>query len=99
MILKCKYSNQKMKGRAMSKSYNQLSLKERKEIEKGLNRGDSFSEIARLIGRCASTISREVKENRIIKSQSSTKVKCRDRNWCKITNICDDCVREGAACC
>ena len=35
----------------MDKGYRQLTLKERKEIEDGLNRGDSFSAIARLIGR------------------------------------------------
>ena len=35
----------------MDKGYRQLTLKERKEIEDGLNRGDSFRAIARLIGR------------------------------------------------
>ena len=44
----------------MDKGYRQLTLKERKEIEDGLNRGDSFRAIARLIGRSPSTVSREV---------------------------------------
>ena len=35
----------------MSKEYKQLTLKERKEIEEGLNHGDSFRAIARLIKR------------------------------------------------
>ena len=48
----------------MDKHYNQLTLKERKEIEAGLDRGDSFRGIASLIGRQPSTVSREVRENR-----------------------------------
>ena len=37
----------------MAEEYKQLTLKERKEIEEGLTRGDSFRRIAGLIGRCA----------------------------------------------
>ena len=44
----------------MAEEYRQLTLKERKEIEEGLARGDSFRSIARLIGRSPSTVSREV---------------------------------------
>lgn len=35
----------------MDKHYSQLTLKERKEIEAGLDRGDPFRGIASLIGR------------------------------------------------
>ena len=52
----------------MDKGYRQLTLKERKEIEDGLNRGDSFRAIARLIGRSPSTVSREVRENRHVRA-------------------------------
>lgn len=48
----------------MDKHYSQLTLKERKEIEAGLDRGDPFRGIASLIGRQPSTVSREVRENR-----------------------------------
>ena len=48
----------------MDKHYSQLTLKERKEIEAVLDRGDPFRGIASLIGRQPSTVSREVRENR-----------------------------------
>jgi IS30 family transposase len=40
-----------------------LSLREREEIRVGLERGDPFTAIAKLIGRAVSTVSREVKAN------------------------------------
>ena len=82
----------------MDKHYNQLTLKERKEIEAGLTRGDSFREIARLIGRQASTVSREVRENRHVRAFKGRRSACRDRNWCKRVGVCAECVREGACC-
>ena len=82
------------------KQYNQLSLKERKEIEDGLDRGDSFREIARLIERNASTISREVKENRTRQAyRAKKKASCREANWCRRAGICADrCFYPGARC-
>lgn len=82
----------------MNKEYRQLGLKERKEIEEGLNRGDSFRAIARLTGRDPSTISREVRENRHVRSFRARKAACRDRDWCKRVGVCAECVREGAYC-
>lgn len=52
----------------MDKHYSQLTLKERKEIEAGLDRGDPFRGIASLIGRQPSTVSREVRENRHVRA-------------------------------
>ena len=82
----------------MGKQYKQLGLKERSEIQEGLDRGDSFRAIGRLIGRSASTVSREVRENRTVRSFKPRKAACRDRSWCKRAGVCGDCVREGAFC-
>lgn len=82
----------------MGKAYKQLTLRERKEIEEGLGRGDSFRAIARLIGRSPSTVSREVRENRHVRAFKGRKSACRDRNWCKRVGVCAECVREGAFC-
>ena len=83
----------------MDKPYNQLSLKERQEIEDGLDRGDSFREIARTLDRSASTISREVKENRALQAYRARKGSCREANWCKRAGICaDKCLHPGARC-
>ena len=91
-------ANHEEKGRTMAERYNQLSLKERMEIEEGLGRGDSFRTIALLLGRNVSTISREVRQNRIVRSYNPKKSACRDRNWCKRVEVCDTCVRPGAHC-
>lgn len=91
-------ANRREKGKAMAEGYKQLTLRERKEIEEGLTRGDSFREIARLVGRSPSTVSREVRENRHVRAFKSRKSACRDRNWCKRTGVCAECLREGASC-
>lgn len=82
----------------MDRHYNQLTLRERKQIEEGLANGDSFRAIGRLIGRSASTISREVRENRHVRSFKGRKSACRNRNWCKRVGVCAECVRGGAYC-
>lgn len=75
-----------------------MTLRERKEIEAGLTRNDPFREIARLIGRPPSTVSREVRLNRHVRSFKGRKAACRDRNWCRRTGVCAECVRAGACC-
>lgn len=82
----------------MDREYRQLTLKERRDIEEGLNRGDSFRAIARLIGRSPSTVSREVRENRHVRAFRPRKSACRDRGWCKRAGVCPECLREGAHC-
>jgi len=47
----------------MARSYTHLTPEERYYIRKRLKAGDSLSEIARLIGRSPSTVSRELKRN------------------------------------
>ena len=82
----------------MAEEYKQLTLKERKEIEEGLTRGDSFRRIAGLIGRSPSTVSREERVNRHVRAFKQRKFACRDRNWCKRVAVCAQCLREGAYC-
>ena len=91
-------ANHEEKGKAMAEEYKQLTLKERKEIEAGLTRGESFRGIARTIGRNPSTVSREVRENRHVRAFKARKAVCRDRSWCKRVGVCAECLREGAYC-
>ena len=82
----------------MNKEYNQLTLDERKQIQAGLDRGDSFRRIAGLIGRQPSTVSREVRENCIARTSRGRLAACREAPWCDRSGVCADCVREGARC-
>lgn len=45
--------------------YNRITYKERLRIEAGIYAGKSFAQIAKEIGRSTSSITREVKNNRI----------------------------------
>lgn len=82
----------------MDKHYSQLTLKKRKEIVAGLDRGDPFRGIASLIGRQPSTVSREVRKNRHVRAYKARRSACRGRNWCKRVGVCTECVRKGAYC-
>ena len=46
-------------------NYNRMSFKERVRIEAGIYAKKSFSQIAEELGRSTSSITREVKQNRI----------------------------------
>ncbi|OUP10373.1 IS30 family transposase [Collinsella sp. An2] len=50
---------------AEQRSYPRLTLDDRRGIERGLDRGESMREIARRLGRAPSTVTREVKRNRV----------------------------------
>jgi IS30 family transposase len=52
-----------VKARKRPRSPRRLSLEDREEVRAGLQAGDSFAAIARRIGRCPSTVSREVNRN------------------------------------
>ena len=82
----------------MAEQYRQLTFLERQRIEEGLTAGSSFREIARLLGRSAATVSREVRTNRSPRAQKTRRAACRDRNWCKRVEVCASCVRRGVFC-
>lgn len=70
-----------------------LTLTQRIEIEKGLVENKSFAEIARLIGKDPSTISKEVRLHSQIKERPDpgyTHPPCIHRKECKIVCLCDD---------
>lgn len=50
---------------ARRRAYPRLTLDDRRGIERGLDRGESLREIARRLGRQPSTVSREVRRNRV----------------------------------
>ena len=56
-----------------------LTLQEREEISRGLARGDSMRRIARLLGRSASTICREIARNK--RKRMYRAVDADDRAW------------------
>ncbi|MDY4560074.1 MAG: helix-turn-helix domain-containing protein [Eubacteriales bacterium] len=53
-------------------NYNHLTIEERRCIRKYYNDGKSFREIGKLIGRSASTISREIMKNKTYMISSNT---------------------------
>ena len=50
---------------ASQRAYPRLTLDDRRGIERGLDKGDSAREIARRLGRQPSTVTREVRWNRV----------------------------------
>lgn len=75
-----------------------LTLSMRIEIEKGLNEGLSFAEIARRTGKDPSTISKEVRKHRVsrVRNDDPSTVPCSNRNSCNIRYLC---ARECASMC
>lgn len=74
-------------------AYKRLTLYERQKIEELLDHRLSFRKIAKTLGRDASTVSREIKNNRYRKDKKAKtgKVKCRERDECKVVGICRTC--------
>jgi hypothetical protein len=58
------------KGSFMRQAYSQLGLEERKAIEAEPGKGSSFRAIAKLLGPVPSTVSREVKANRSVSTNT-----------------------------
>ncbi len=69
-----------------------LTLSQRIIIEKGLNDNESFSSIARKIGKDPSTISKEVRRHITdhIKSDMGRDIPCANRSDCTVRGLCND---------
>jgi len=67
-----------------------LTLSQRIEIEKGLNDGLSFAEIARKIHKDPSTISKEVRKHRVsrVRNDNPSAVPCASRKGCDVRYLC-----------
>ena len=72
----------------MAKDYRQLDRLERRVIKEGLDHHESFRAIARELGRSPSTISREVRANRVPFRGKTMRTKCADRKTCEKTALC-----------
>jgi len=81
-------------------AYKRLTLYERQKIEEGLDARLGFRELARLLERDPSTISREVKSNRYRKDrkQSGRKFGCREKKECRVQKLCPTCSMSGVLC-
>ena len=70
-----------------------LTFGQRVDIEKGLTENKSFAEIARIIGKDPSTVSKEVRLHAHIKERPDTRYTnppCIHRKTCKIVYLCDE---------
>lgn len=80
-------------------AYSRLSLYDRQKIEEGLDENLSFRSIAQSINRSPSTVSREVRDNRIAKATSRAKRgKCREQRCCTLTGLCAVCPHPHSVC-
>lgn len=79
-----------------------MTLKIRQTIYSGLLAGNSFGEIARQIGRSESTVSREIRNHRVVWDKSpygKPLNRCINRTNCYIKSICSDtCTRRCSTC-
>ena len=72
-------------------NYNRITFKERVRIEAGIYAKKSFSQIAKEIGRSTSSVTREVKQNRImVKTPYSCGTDCIYPPSCRKTGLCGD---------
>ncbi len=79
-----------------------MTLDDRQNISAGIKAGKSFGEIAGEIGKCETTVSREVRSHRVVwdkKPYGRSKNRCVNRHSCTLTNVCsDDCRRRCSVC-
>ena len=72
-------------------NYNRITFKERVRIEAGIYAKKSFSQIAEELGRSTSSITREVKQNRImVKTYYACRTDCIYPPKCRRTGLCGD---------
>lgn len=76
----------------MNNKQKHLTLSDRILIEKGLNEGKTFKEIASLAGKDPTTVSKEVKKHRSIKyhKDKSVKPRCAYEKDCFTSELCTD---------
>ena len=82
-------------------NYNRITFKERVRIEAGIYAHESFSKIAEDLGRSTSSITREVKQNRIkVKMPYLLGKDCIYATNCAKKNMCgdEDCSRKCRLC-
>ena len=79
-----------------------MTIENRQTISAGLKNGDTLSAIAKQVGKCESTISREIRNHRIVwdkKPYGRTTNRCLNRQNCNLKHICNDsCTRKCASC-
>ena len=79
-----------------------MTTEDRQTISAGIKNGDSFSAIAKQVGKSESTISREVRNHRIVwdkKPYGRTGNRCINRLNCNIRHLCNaSCTRKCASC-
>ena len=80
-----------------------MTLEDRFRIAEGINRGESFSSIAKAIGKAQSTVSREVRNHRIVwkkQSYGRSNNRCVNRKECNLHNVCGNssCSRKCSVC-
>lgn len=81
----------------MGQGYSHLSLDERIEIEKGLDREESLTQIGKRLGRSASTVAREVRRNGWRPSNTSAAYRPEKLLWCREGELTDMVYRASVA--
>lgn len=110
VLTKEKIMNNKRKNKKNTNLYKHLTLEDRNKIEEELNQGASFRQIATLLNKDPSTISKEVKRNFTTVKPSSFNNsfnRCEFKRTCKQKNVCgkncDDycknCIKCNELCC
>ena len=79
-------------------TYKQFTLYERSRIEEGLNGNLSMRTIGALLGRQASSISREVKANRSVLKGRGRMTECATKGECRTRGLCTACGHGGRLC-
>lgn len=74
----------------MGREYTRVTLADRVAIQECLDKGCSINACAKTIGRAASTVLREVRENRMRVEGAAHKYKCGQRSCCTLRRVCGD---------
>ena len=83
----------------MSQKYKHMSLDDRIEIQECLNKGMTFKEISKRIGKDATTVSKEVKKHLVVYSNSYTKTNECCPKLVKAPFVCNGCEKKNYSSC